>query len=102
MEWLVRLQISPPDGTSDAVVAEKVAAEAVAARAFAASGALVRIWRVPGEWASWSIWRFEDATAVHGALSSLPLWPWAQVAVHPLAVHPNDPATRQDPGGSKP
>ena len=91
MEWLVRLDIRPPDGTSDAAVAERVAAESDAARSFAEAGALIRIWRIPGEWASWSIWRFEDATSAHAALSSLPLWPWARMTVHPLAVHPNDP-----------
>jgi muconolactone D-isomerase len=25
------------------------------------------------------------------AISSLPLWPWMDVTVHPLAEHPNDP-----------
>lgn len=32
-----------------------------------------------------------DATAVHEAVSSLPLCPWMNVQVIPLAQHPNDP-----------
>ena len=32
-----------------------------------------------------------DATALHEALSSLPLYPWMDIEVHALAVHPNDP-----------
>jgi muconolactone D-isomerase len=32
-----------------------------------------------------------DATVLHEALSSLPLYPWMDINVHPLAVHPNDP-----------
>jgi muconolactone D-isomerase len=92
MDWLVHIIIRAPEGAADDEVAKRMTEEAEAARAFAESGALVRIWRIPGQWASWSVWRFADATAAHAALSSLPLWPWATMTVHPLAVHPNDPA----------
>jgi muconolactone delta-isomerase len=44
----------------------------------------------PGRWANWGLWEAEDATALHEAISSLPLWPWMSVTVHPLAVHVND------------
>jgi muconolactone D-isomerase len=52
------------------------------------SGALVRIWRVPGRLANVSLYEVADATELHGALSSLPLHPWMHVDVEPLAVHP--------------
>jgi muconolactone D-isomerase len=31
-----------------------------------------------------------DATALHEALISLPLYKWMRVEVHPLAAHPFD------------
>jgi len=57
----------------------------------ARSGKLRRIWRVPGRWANWSLYEVPDATALHEALISLPLYPWMSISAHPLAVHPNDP-----------
>ena len=34
-----------------------------------------------------------DATELHDALTSLPLWPYMHIEVVPLAKHPNDPAS---------
>jgi muconolactone D-isomerase len=45
----------------------------------------------PGRWANCGLYEAPDATAVHEAMSSLPLWPWMNVQVIPLAEHPNDP-----------
>lgn len=52
------------------------------------SGAIQRIWRVPGRQCNVGIWDVADATALHEALSSLPLFPWMRTAVTPLATHP--------------
>jgi muconolactone D-isomerase len=52
---------------------------------------------VPGRRANWGIWEAEDATALHAAIRSLPLFPWLEVDVIPLAAHPNDP---ERPGGA--
>ena len=51
------------------------------------------LWRIPGRWANWSLYDVADATALHEALTSLPLYPWMDIEVHPLAEHPNDPPT---------
>jgi len=37
-----------------------------------------------------------DATALHEVLTSLPLYRWVKIDVHPLAAHPSDP---ERPGG---
>jgi len=58
----------------------------------AASGTIVRLWRVPGRRANWGVWEAPDATALHDAVASLPLWPYMRIEVHTLATHPNDPA----------
>lgn len=91
MEFLVEIEVRwPPDG--DKTQKDRlVAAEGRRARELAADGALLRLWRVPGRWANVGLWQAEDATALHDALSSLPLYPWLDVRVRPLARHPSDP-----------
>ena len=91
MEWLINMTVRPPAGTSEEEIAARSQAEADAVALLAKSGSVLRVWRIPGQWANWSLWTFPDATSLHAALSSLPLWPWAEITVHPLAAHPNDP-----------
>jgi muconolactone D-isomerase len=52
------------------------------------SGAIERIWRVPGALRNVGLWRAENATDLHELISSLPLYPWITCSVTPLAVHP--------------
>jgi len=91
MEFLVHIDITwPADGDAqrkEAVFQDELTQGQVLARA----GQLRRIWRIPGRWANWSLYDVADATELHEALSSLPLFPWMSITVHPLAVHPNDP-----------
>jgi muconolactone D-isomerase len=93
MEFLVNIEINwPPDG--DPERREQLFADELArGQELARAGVMKRLWRVPGRWANWGLWEAEDATALHAALTSLPLWPWMDVTVHPLARHVNDPAT---------
>ena len=91
MEFLVHIEIGwPPDGDPDRR-AELFAAELERGQELARDGALRRLWRVPGRWANWSLYEVADATALHAALTSLPLWPWMDVEVHAVGEHPNDP-----------
>jgi muconolactone D-isomerase len=57
----------------------------------AKEGVLLRLWRVPGRRENWGIWSTDDADRLHDALSSLPLFRYLTITVHPLASHPNDP-----------
>lgn len=67
-------------------------AEGARAQELCEEGRLRRIWRVPGQRGSWTLWDVTDATALHAALESLPMYPWYDLVVHPLAAHPRDPA----------
>ena len=67
---------------------ELLRAETARGKELQATGLLRRIWRVPGQQANVSLYEAPDATAVHAAITSLPLWPWMTVAVEALAVHP--------------
>ena len=51
----------------------------------------------PARWANCGLWEAPDATAIHDAVTSLPMWPYLDVTVHPLGAHPNDPGSHEDP-----
>lgn len=91
MEFLVEIEVTfPPDG-DPRQKAELIAAEGKRAGELAEAGIVRRLWRQPGRWANFGIWEAPDATALHEAISSLPLYPWLKVVVKPLAAHPSDP-----------
>ncbi len=91
MEFLVNVEVNwPPDGDAD-VLARLTAAERLRAAELAAEGTIRRLWRIPGRRANWGLWEAADASALHRAISSLPLFPWLSVEVEPLAAHPSDP-----------
>jgi muconolactone D-isomerase len=91
VEFLVHIEVHwPPDG-DPAERARLYAAEGARSAELAAAGRLVRLWRIPGRTANWGLWAAKDATELHEALSSLPLFPWLDIEVHPMAVHPSDP-----------
>jgi len=91
MEFLVSIKITPPKGDEENT-AKLYVAEGIRAKELADQGIIRRLWRVPGQKANWGLWNAGDATALHQAISSLPLFPYMEVAVHPLAEHPSDPA----------
>jgi len=91
VEFLVNMEVQLP---ADLPAQEKerlTRAEADRAAELARCGALVRLWRVPGRRANWGLWRAADATELHDALASLPMFPHLAIQVNALAAHPNDP-----------
>jgi muconolactone D-isomerase len=91
MEFLVRIVVEwPPDGDRTEL-ARLHAAERERAAVLAADGRIRRLWRIPGRRANWGIWEAADATELHAALASLPLFLYLAIEVHPLAAHPSDP-----------
>jgi muconolactone D-isomerase len=99
MEFLVHIEIGRIEGDPDAQRALQKQEE-LRARELAAQGVLRSLWRVPGRRANWGIWVADDADQLHAAISSLPLFPYLTVTVHPLARHPNAPQA-QSPDGSR-
>ena len=87
VELLVAVDIAlPPDLESDRRAA-LVKAEFDRGSELARAGMVRAVWRVPGRLANRAIWSAPDATALHEALISLPMWPYMDVQVTPLARH---------------
>jgi muconolactone D-isomerase len=94
--FLVQISVSlPPDMPPDerSALLER---EGARGRELKQAGIVQDIWRVPGRLANVGIWRTPTATALHEAISSLPVWAWTEVTVTPLADHP----LTTDPEGS--
>ena len=98
MEFLVHIEVRySPDADQEKRELLGVAERARAAE-LAELGIIKRLWRVPGRSANYGLWSAVDADALHAAISSLPLFPWLDVEVIPLAEHPSDPLRSQDRG----
>lgn len=87
MEFLVEIEIRLPPDLDEARRKELVDAEFARGAGLAEAGILRAVWRVPGRFANRAIWSAPDATALHEALTSLPLWPYMDVSVTALARH---------------
>ena len=92
MEFLVQIEITGSIGSDEASERILREQESIRAAELARAGILLRLWRIPGQRANWGIWNAKDASKLNEALASLPLFPYMKITVHPLAVHPNDPA----------
>ncbi|GHC52920.1 muconolactone Delta-isomerase [Alcaligenes pakistanensis] len=53
------------------------------------SGKWPHLWRVVGEYANYSVFDVESNEELHNVLSALPLFPYMQITVTPLATHPS-------------
>ncbi|HEY6990746.1 MAG TPA: muconolactone Delta-isomerase family protein [Bryobacteraceae bacterium] len=92
MDFLVQMEVMAQVGD------ELLRKEAERARELARAGILQRLWRVPGRRANWGLWAAATTDELHAALASLPLYPYLDITVHPLATHPNDPGSLGGPG----
>ena len=88
MEFLVRIEVRLPAGLTDVERADLGARELARGNVLRDAGTIVRIWRVPGRYANVAVWKVDDATDLHELLTSLPLFPWLDIDVEPLALHP--------------
>ena len=87
MEFLLEIEVRLPQHLTDEERTRLIAAERTRGGELAAQGIIRAIWRVPGRFANRAIWSTPDATTLHEAITSLPLWPYIDAKVTPLARH---------------
>lgn len=92
MEFLVEIEVSLPPDMEGERRTKLLEAELERGLELRRSGALVRIWRVPGALRNVGVWSAEDATALHDLIASLPAFRWLRASVTPLAQHPVEAA----------
>jgi muconolactone D-isomerase len=90
VEFLVRAENRLPVDTPAEERDRLRGAERTRAQELRADGVLQRLWRLPGRNAWLGLFECADATALHDALASLPLFPWLDITVDALATHPQE------------
>jgi muconolactone D-isomerase len=96
MLYHVTMQVNlPPEMPSGA--AEKIkAAEKSYAQELQRQGKWVHLWRVAGRYSNISIFDVSSHNELHALLCQLPLYPYLDITVTPLARHPS--AIRRETG----
>ena len=100
-EYLVSIELGDTRGIDENSMAELRSAEWVRGQELRARGTLKRIWRIPGRDANVGIWTANNATELHEAITSLPLYPWMTVTVTELATHPQEVPDPEQPSSPR-
>jgi muconolactone D-isomerase len=87
--YLVQMTVRSPAGTDPAVLAELQATEKQRAPELQRDGRWRHLWRIVGAYANASVFDVADHDELHRILSTLPLFPYMDVTVTPLAEHPS-------------
>lgn len=89
MLYCVRMNVNVPQGMDPARFERLKAEEKAVAQELQHSGKWRHLWRVAGQYANISVFDVDSHDELHGLLSSLPLFPFMDITVTPLARHPS-------------
>ena len=89
MLYHVRMDVHLPPELDAATRAEIVAREKEYCQKLQREGKWPQLWRIAGEYANFSIFDVADHDELHALLSGLPLFPYLEIHVTPLAAHPS-------------
>ena len=90
MLYLVRMDVKIPHDLPADVAAEIKAREKAYSQQLQHDGRWPHIWRVVGEYANYSVFDVDSHDELHDILQNLPLFPYLDITVVPLAKHPSD------------
>ncbi|SUA56078.1 muconolactone Delta-isomerase [Oligella urethralis] len=85
VHMIVRIPCDLPKEEAQKIIAEEKAYSQELQRA----GKWVHLWRITGEYANYSVFDVESNDELHDILSKLPLFPFMEIKVTPLAKHPS-------------
>jgi muconolactone D-isomerase len=89
MLYCVRMEVKIPHGLDPSAVDRLKADEKALAQDLQRAGRWRHLWRVAGRYANISVFDVADHDELHQLLSSLPLFPFMEIQVEPLARHPS-------------
>ncbi len=89
MLYHVQMDVRVPHDLDPARFEKLRTEEKARAEALQRDGTWRHLWRVTGRYANISIFDVPDHNALHAILSSLPLYPFMDIVVTPLARHPS-------------
>ena len=92
MLFHVRMNVQLPASMPVEEAARLKADEKALAQRLQEEGAWRHLWRIAGQYANVSIFDVESNDELHELLSGLPLFPFMDIEVTPLATHPSDVA----------
>ncbi len=90
MLFLVRMDVNLPANMPSEEAAAIKATEKAYSQDLQQQGKWRHIWRVVGEYSNYSVFDAESNDELHTMLSGLPLFPYMDISVTPLAKHPSD------------
>ena len=85
----MRMDVRLPAGMDSSERADILAKEKAYSQELQRSGKWPHLWRIAGEYANVSIFDVADNDELHDLLSGLPLFPFMDLTVTPLATHPS-------------
>jgi muconolactone D-isomerase len=88
MDFLVRIDTSRAYALPAGEREDLIERERARGRELMSQGVLRHFWRLPGQRANVGIWSAADADALEESLESLPVRPYADIDITPLATHP--------------
>lgn len=89
MLYHVRMDVRVPHDVDPARFEALKIAEKARAEALQREGKWRHLWRIAGAYANVSVFDVADHDELHAILSTLPLFPFMDIAVTPLARHPS-------------
>lgn len=89
MLYLVRMDVRIPTGADPKQMDEIKAREKAYSQELQRDGRWAHLWRVVGEYANYSVFDVGSNDELHQLLSALPLFPYMEIHVTPLAQHPS-------------
>lgn len=89
MLFLVRMDVRIPHDLPAEQANEIKAREKAYSQDLQRDGRWQSIWRVVGEYANYSIFNVDSNDELHTLLQGLPLFPYMDIQVTPLARHPS-------------
>ncbi|MFF5074703.1 muconolactone Delta-isomerase [Micromonospora olivasterospora] len=89
MLFHVRMDVRLPHDLAPEARAEIVAREKAYSQELQRTGKWAHLWRIVGKHSNYSIFDVESNDELHTILSGLPLFPYMDIHVTPLATHPS-------------